>query len=322
MTLSATYYDEKRNNEPLPVTLPSSSGALSIFLNSGDARRKGIELSLSGDVIRNRDGFSWTTSANFAMNKSTIERVAEGLDNINYGFQPAFGYVSVIQMKGEEWGQLVGNGFKRDAAGNKVLNSEGKYIIEGNVNFGSILPKFTGGFYNSFNYKGISIAASIDFQKGGKFFSLSEQWGSSSGLLEPTAAMNDRGYNVRDDVSEGGGVHVVGVDEAGAPVDTYVDAYGYFTQFHGNRLAEQYIHDASYIKLREVGISYQLPKAMFANSTIRGITLGLTARNPWLIYVSKDNVNRFDPSELAEPYGENGQLPSTKGYGFNVKINF
>lgn len=322
LTLSGTYYDEKRNDEPLPVTLPSSSGALSIFLNSGDARRRGVELSLSGDVLRSSTGLNWTTSANFAMNKSTIENVAEGLDNINYGFQPAFGYVSVIQMKGQEWGQLVGNGFARDANGNKILNSDGLYVIEGNKNFGSILPKFTGGWYNSLEYKGLTLAASVDFQKGGKFFSLSEQWGNSGGLLEPTAAMNDRGHNVRDAVADGGGVRVTGVDENGAPVDTYVEAYDYFTQFHGNRLAEQYIHDASYIKLREVALSYTLPKALFTNTTVQGITVGLTARNPWLIAVSKDNYHRQDPSEMSQSYGEDGQLPSTKGYGLNVKINF
>ena len=322
LTLSGTYYDEKRNDEPLPVTLPSSSGALSMFLNSGDARRRGVELSLSGDVVRNANGFNWTTSINFAQNKSTIVKVAEGLDNINYGFQPAFGYVSVIQQEGKEWGQLVGNGFKRDASGNKVLNEDNLYVIERNVSFGSILPKFTGGWYNSFNYKGFTLAASIDFQKGGKFFSLSEQWGNSGGLLEQTAAMNDRGFNVRDDVSAGGGVRVTGVDAAGKPVDTYVAAYDYFTQFHGNRLAEQYIHDASYIKLREVALSYNLPKSIFTGTVIQNMTVGITARNPWLIAVSKDNFHKQDPSEMSESYGEDGQLPSTKGFGVNVKINF
>ncbi|QDP84939.1 SusC/RagA family TonB-linked outer membrane protein [Chryseobacterium sp. SNU WT5] len=323
VTLSGTYYKEKRNDEPIPVTLPSSSGALSYFLNSGDAQRKGVELSLSGDVLRNSDGLNWTTSLNFAQNKSTIVRVAEGLDNINYGFQPAFGYVSVIQKEGMEWGQLVGNGFLYDGAGNKVIDATtGLYEFQTNVNFGSILPKFTGGWYNAVSYKGVTLAASIDFQKGGKFFSLSEQWGNSGGLLEATAAMNDRGFSVRDDVAAGGGVHVVGVDATGAAVDTYVGAQDYFTQFHGNRLAEPYIHDASYIKLREVGLSYTLPKAIFTGTSIQGLSVGLTARNPWLIAVSKDNTHRQDPSEMSQSYGEDGQLPSTKGYGVNVKINF
>ena len=74
----------------------------------------------------------------------------------------------------------------------------GIVALEQNKHFGSVLPKFTGGFYNTLSYKGITLSAAIDFQKGGKFFSLSEQWGNSGGLLDATAAINDRGFNVRD----------------------------------------------------------------------------------------------------------------------------
>jgi hypothetical protein len=294
---------------------------LDTFINSADAVRKGVELSLSGDVLKSSNGVNWNTSFNFARNKSTVERVAEGLDAINYGFAPAFGYVSVIQKEGMEWGQLVGNGFKLDANGNKILNANGTYAVEQNKYFGSVLPKFTGGFYNTLSYKGITLSAAIDFQKGGKFFSLSEQWGNSGGLLDATAAINDRGFNVRDDVSTGGGVHVKGVSETGTAIDTYVDAYTYFTQFHGNRLAEEYVHDASYIKLREMAVSYSLPKSLIG-SKFQGISVGLVARNPWLIWVAKDNHHKFDPSEMSQAYGEDGQLPSTRGFGVNVKLNF
>ena len=321
ISLSATYYNEKRNDEPIPVTVPSSSGMLDMYMNSADAVRKGIELSLSSDVFKSETGVNWTTSINFAKNKSTVTHIAEGLDAINYGFAPSFGYVSVIQKEGMEWGQLVGNGYKLDASGNKVLNADGLYVVEQNKYFGSVLPKFTGGFYNTISYKGVTLSAAIDFQKGGKFFSLSEQWGNSGGLLDATAAINDRGFNVRDDVSIGGGVHVKGVSEAGAPIDTYVDGHTYFTQFHANRLAEEYVHDASYVKLRELALSYSLPKSVIG-SKFQGITVGLVARNPWLIWVSKDNHHKFDPSEMSQPYGEDGQLPSTRGFGVNVKINF
>ncbi|WP_185241761.1 SusC/RagA family TonB-linked outer membrane protein [Elizabethkingia anophelis] len=324
LSLSATYYNEKRNNEPLPVTLPSSTGKTSIFLNSGSAKREGIEANLSGDIFRNPEGFSWTVSLNFAKNKSTITRVAEGLSTINYGFAPAFGYVSLLQIEGQEWGQLYGTGFKYDANGNRVVNENtGLYEFETNKSFGSVLPDFTGGIYNSFSYKGFTLAASIDFQKGGKFFSLSEQWGNSSGLLFETAATNDKGFNVRDDVSKGGGVHVKGVTSSGKAVDMYVGAHDYFTQFHGNRIAEPYIRSASYVKLREVALSYELPKSLFSNTRgIKGMSIGLVGRNLWLIAVAKDNVHRQDPSEMSQAYGEDGQLPSTRGFGVNVKINF
>lgn len=322
LSLGATYYDEIRKNEPIPVTLPSSSGALDILINSASSKRKGLELALSGDILKSDNGFSWTTSVNWAKNKSTVVSVNENLESIQLGNSNSFNYVSILQKEGLEWGQLYGTGIKRDASGNAVINDKGQYEFEPNKAFGSILPEFTGGFYNTFAYKGVSLSFTIDFQKGGKFFSLSEQWGNSGGLLEETAAMNDRGYNVRDAVKDGGGVRVVGVDITGKPVDRYVEAHDYFTQFHANRIAEPFIHTASYIKLREVALNYQLPKSLFANANITNISVGITARNPWLIAVSKDNKHRFDPSELSQNFGEDGQLPSTRGFGVNVKINF
>ncbi|UZU00066.1 hypothetical protein ODZ84_11070 [Chryseobacterium fluminis] len=246
----------------------------------------------------------------------------DNLESIQYGNSSSFSYVSVLQKEGLEWGQLYGTGIKRDQNGNAVINAKGLYEYEPNMAFGSILPEFTGGFYNTLSYKSISLSFTIDFQKGGKFFSLSEQWGNSGGLLEETAAMNDRGHNVRDAVADGGGVRVTGVSTTGALVDTYVEASDYFKQFHANRIAEPFIHSASYVKLREVALNYQLPKSLFTNTGISNMSVGVTARNPWLISVSKDNTHRFDPSELSENYGENGQLPSTKGFGVNVRINF
>ncbi|RYF09923.1 MAG: TonB-dependent receptor, partial [Flavobacteriales bacterium] len=271
LTFGATYYDEDRKDEPIPVSLASSSGAQSLIINASSANRKGIELNLSGDVFRNSEGLNWTTSLNFARNKSMITKVHESLDRIaippatNYS---SFSYVQILQMEGYEWGQLYGTGIKRDNNGNAVINTNGTYAVETDKAFGSVLPKFTGGFFNSVSYKGITLSATIDFQKGGKFFSLSEQWGTSGGLLEATAAMNDRGHNVRDDVADGGGVHVMGVNSAGGSVDMYVDAHTYFAQYNANRLAEPFIHDASYIKLREVALSYELPKSIFQKTGV------------------------------------------------------
>lgn len=322
ISFSGTYYNENKNDEPLPVTVPASSGATSQFLNSGKVNRKGVELSLSGDVLKSATGLNWSTSLNFAKNKTVIKKVADGLQSISFGSSDDYGKVNIIQLEGKEWGQLVGTGYMTDANGNRILNSDGTYAFETGKNFGSVLPEFTGGFYNSLSYKGFTLSAAIDFQKGGKFFSLSEMWADYSGLTERTAAINDKGFNVRDDISAGGGVHVVGVDGAGAKVDTYVDAVTYFKQFYGNSIAEEYVHDASYIKLREVALNYQLPSSIFKSSGIQGISFGLTVRNPWLISVSKDNRHKVDPTELSNTFGENAQLPSTRGYGVNIKINF
>lgn len=311
LSLSGTYYNENKNDEPIPVTAAASSGVTAIFLNSGIVNRKGIELSLSGDVVRGSD-FTWTTSLNFAKNKTMVEKIADGLDAINFGSSDDYAKTSVVMKEGQEWGQLVGNGYLLDSNGNKVINADGTYAVEVGKSFGSVLPEFTGGFYNTFSYKGLSLSAAIDFQKGGKFFSLSEMWADYSGLTPRTTA-----NGIREN-----GVSVVGVDASGAAVSENVEAQSYFGQFYSNSLIEDYVHDSSYIKLREVALNYQLPKALFSGTGIAGLNVGLFARNPWLIAVSKDNTHRVDPSELSNTFGDNANLPSVRSYGVNIKINF
>ena len=104
-------------------------------------------------------------------------------------------------------------------------------------------------------------------------------------------------------------------------VDTYVSANPYFAQFKGNNIAEPFVHNASYLKLRDVSLSYTFSGARF-NNVLQSATIGVVGRNLWLIAVSKDNKNGWDPSELAGGFGENGQLPGTRSLGLNVKLTF
>jgi TonB-linked SusC/RagA family outer membrane protein len=329
ISLSATYYNENRKDEIISINVPNSTGSYFFLTNAGETKRSGIELSLGGEIFKasTKEGFNWNTSLNFAKNKTEIVSIREGLSAINGpGGTDDWNLATVTQQEGEEWGQIRGSAIKRDANGTKVINSDGLYEIETNHDFGSVLPEFTGGLYNQISYKGVTLAASLDFQKGGKFFSLSETWGTYSGLLEETAGLNNNGINVREDVdlanpSQSGGVHVVGVDGTGGTVDTYVSANPYFAQFKGNNIAEPFVHDASYLKLRDVSLSYTFSGERFKN-IFQSATIGVVGRNLWLIAVAKDNKNRWDPSELSGGFGENGQLPGTRSLGLNVKLTF
>jgi hypothetical protein len=161
----------------------------------------------------------------------------------------------------------------------------------------------------------------IDFSKGGKYFSLSDSWGVFSGLFERTAVLNDNGKNVRESVASGGGVRVDGVAADGTPVTKYVPAQTYYQQFYSRRIAEPFIYDLDFVKLREVSLGYQVPVSKIGGlgKYVQGMSIAFVARNPWLIY----SQNRdFDPSEMVTTYGENGQFPGTRSFGFNIKFNF
>jgi hypothetical protein len=231
-------------------------------------------------------------------------------------------FARAFQELNKDWGQLIGGGIKRNDAGLPLISSAGEFVNDPDKHWGSIVPTVTGGLVNTFTYKSLMVNFNIGYQFGGKFFSLSEQWGHFSGLLAATAATNDRGFNVRDAVADGGGVHVVGVDAADerTPVDRYLDAQTYFHQFYFNQVAEPFIHSLSFIKLREISIGYKIPTGNIGiGNWVKGATISLLARNPLLIYRETEN---FDPSEISGLQGEDGQYPGTRSIGFNLKLNF
>jgi len=323
--VSFTYFNEVREKEIIPITLSQATGKTSFLTNAGKSSRSGIELVVDGTPVK-EDNFVWNISVNFGTSNPTVDELPGGLESINApGGNDDWGFVYVVHELGNKWGQLRGRAIRTDeATGQPVINAAtGTYAYDTDQYLGSVLPDFTGGVYNSFTImKLINVAASIDFQKGGKFFSLSEMWGNYSGLLAETAAINDNGMNVRDAIADGGGVHVVGVDTDGNPYDDYVDSYTYFSQFQSNTVASQFVHNADYVKLRDVSVSVNLPKKWMDQTFIRSATVGFVGRNLWMISVADDNIHGWDPSEMSRTYGENAGLPGTRSYGFDVKLTF
>jgi hypothetical protein len=215
---------------------------------------------------------------------------------------------------------MFGGGIKK-INGQPILESDGRFVREADVNFGSVLPQYTGGVQNTFNvFKNFTINVNIDYSYGGKFFSLSDFWGTFSGLTARTAGVNDKGIPVRDPVADGGGVHVFGVDATGKATDMYVDAQTYYHQFQGKNIAENSIYDLTFVKLRELSIGYKVPvEKLGIGKYVKTAIFSVVSRNPWLIYTK---TKGFDPSEISNVYGEDGQLPGTRSVGVNLKLGF
>lgn len=237
----------------------------------------------------------------------------------------AFGtrFARAFQEVGSDWGQLIGGGIARNANGDMLVNpTTGLFVADATKHWGSVVPKTNGGIVNSFSYKNFTFGFNLDYQVGGQFFSLSEMWGNFSGILAETAAINDNGKNVRNDVGAGGGVHVIAVSSVDqkTPVDKYVDVQSYFQQFYFNKVAEPYIHSLTYVKMREVNLGMNLPVTKWGLSKVlTAANFSIIARNPFLIYRKTTN---FDPSEISGLQGEDGQYPGTRSVGFNLKLTF
>jgi TonB-linked SusC/RagA family outer membrane protein len=324
--ISATYWDGSEKNFPATLSVNGASGFSSILTNFGLIKKNGVDFNFMAVPFRTSN-FSWTLNATYSnlledkiveiSNKYGVSRIVAA-NNTNFS---GITTPSLVQQQGMEWGQLYGNGIKRNAAGVPILDANGFYENDPNKYYGSVLPKHTGGIQNVFTvFKDFTINVNVDYQFGGKFFSLSDMWGAYSGLTARTAVLNDKGNPIRDNVADGGGVHMVGVDESGKPVSTYVSAYDYFHNLVNNNTFDPYVYDLTFIKLREVGLAYRIPvKKLGISDYIKSATFQLQARDLWLIYAKTKD---FDPSQISAVQGEQGQLPGTRGIGFNLKIGF
>jgi TonB-linked SusC/RagA family outer membrane protein len=324
--LNVLYYNEDNDGEPLNVAVSGVSGFTSIATNAVHVKRQGIEVQINANPVKGKN-FNWDLTKTFGYIIKNpvidINGVASGRVLLAGG---AFGtrFARAFQEKGKDWGQLIGGGIKRNADGLMVLNAtSGLYVRDQDKHWGSVIPKTTGGLMNTFTYKDFVLTMSLDYQIGGKFFSLSEMWGNFSGLLDETAATNDKGKNVRDAVADGGGVHVVGVSSVDekTPIDRYIEAQDYFHQFYFNQVAEPFIHDLTFVKVREASFGYRIPvkKIGGISKYVNGATFSIIARNPWIIHRESKN---FDPSEISGVQGEDGQLPGVRSFGASLKLSF
>jgi hypothetical protein len=155
---------------------------------------------------------------------------------------------------------------------------------------------------------------------GGQMVSWTNMWAAGSGTSQFTAEKNDKGVNVREPISKGGGVRVDGVDESGNPVTAYMNAYQYY-HYLANYDLDQWVYSRSYLKMRELSLTYDFSKSLLKKAGIglSDASISFVANNPWLIYSACPNV---DPSEAGSNWLEGGQAASTRSFGFTVKLGF
>lgn len=319
---NVTYWDRTNKDFPVNVNVAAQTGYGAVSVNAGEVAKKGWEATAFLKPIVSKN-LEWEITGTWGyLTKNEVVSIYPGINRLAISTGAFSGTSSAYAVNeiGQPWGQMFGGGITK-INGKPQLTSAGLYIRQADTKFGSVLPQYTGGVQNSFTlFKNFTINVNIDYSYGGKFFSLSDFWGTFSGLTARTAELNDRGIPVRDPVADGGGVHVFGVDATGKDVDYYVDAQTYFHQFRSNNISENSIYDLTFVKLRELSIGYKIPvDKLGIGKYVRTAVFSVVSRNPWLIY---SKTRGFDPSEISNPYGEDGQLPGTRSFGVNLKLGF
>jgi len=326
--LEFTYYQDDNKDQILSLDVDPTTGFSKYQINAGKIQRKGVEASINFTPLKN--DFYWDVIASFGRNRSKVIELADGLNTYLVGTERA--NTRLEHRVGSEWGMLVGQKWRRNEAGRVLIDANGNPLIDQNQDGGSIAPRFTGGLINTLGYKSLSLSFSIDFQSGGQFASRAAVHGVGAGQHKMTVGLNDKGNEMRQFPSLGGGVRVDGVygpgvtingeDVSGTENTTYIAASRYFNGARQGDNLNQNVLDGSYVKLREVRLGYELPKAFLSKMGIKSANLGVMMNNAWLIYAPAAKEFGIDPSELEQYWYEGGQLPQTRTSGVNLRIRF
>ncbi len=325
-----TWYQSNSFDQAIPVNLTSATGYVARFVNSGEVENKGIEVSAFATPVES-ENFSWTLGLTFARNRNTVVSLySDAVTNVQLSdvINPLQGSVTTNAAVGHPYGVLKGTNFVY-TDGQRTVNSQGRYIatassaeIIGNPN-----PDWLGGITNTFNYKNVKFNFLIDIRHGGDIFSLDQWYGEGTGLYPNTAGLNELGVAKRAPVAEGGGVILSGVKQDGTPNDIRAsneDGNGTVFGYPNSPPRAWYVYDGSYIKLREVALTYSLPSSWIENlRPLKGIDISLVGRNLWII---DKNMEYSDPEETLSSGNstngyQSGAYPAVKTYGFNVKFN-
>ncbi|WP_417940477.1 SusC/RagA family TonB-linked outer membrane protein [Flavobacterium sp. RS13.1] len=315
--LDFTWFQTNTKDQIFTINLPPSSGFDKQVVNGGEIRNKGFEVVLNANIAESTN-FSWDATANFATYRTKVLSIFEDRTELNL----ATGYERLAQTivkKGGDYGDLYIRGFQRNADGEIIVNAtsglplftSGFSVLAGNFN-----PDWTAGLQNKFRYKDFSLSFLVDFRIGGNVISYSQARMAGAGVSDMTLNGRD-GFVVDGVVDNGNGTY--------SPNTTSITAENYWSQVASRdpRSAEDFVYDATNIRLREVVLGYSLPSKLLRNSPFTGIDFSIVGRN---LFFFVNKAKYFDPEQgvsVGNLQGiESYNIPTTRDFGFNAKFNF
>jgi outer membrane receptor protein involved in Fe transport len=324
VNLDLAVYRKLTTDQIVNATISDASGYISTQINSGKSENKGIELMLNIVPISTSD-FEWDFTFTGAYNKTKVLSLLSDVPgtSITVGSHVFNGWV--YQVVGEEMGQIVGFGYRRNDAGQIIYNSTSGIPLptQQPIRFGSALPKWTGGFLNSFSYKGLVASVLIDFKLGGKLLSGTNFNAYRHGLHQDTMVGREGGV-LDANGSDPGFVVGEGVNEQGEVNTTGAKAQDYYSVVRGSGLVEPIIYDAGYWKLRQITIGYDLTKFLPESFPVKGLRLSFVANNVLMLKKWAPNI---DPESFGYTSDnvvglESPSVPTTRSLGFNLNAKF
>ena len=358
ISLDFTYYDKTTKDQIIRAGISPVSGYVSQWMNAGEMHNWGTEIVFSITPLKLKN-FTWTSSVNWAKNNSMVVSLAEGVDRFELGSAT---YIKLYAQEGKPYGVFYGNDYRRDEEGHILVDLSGIPMESEDQYLGAIQPDWLGGWKNTFKIFGFDVNVMFDFQKGGLVWSNTAYRGGVNGTTVQSLEGRYEDFfselilgetdNERFGRMEPGNTvkpgadlyanHVLYTDlrQKGViiPNSVYGPGYEYWSGLeniswcpptnywtHMNRSsAARYIFDASYIKLREITVGYNLPRRWIQKALLTNAKLSLVGRNIAILY--QNTPKGVDPQATrttgnAQGFEEGFALPQAY-WGLDLKVSF
>ena len=319
--LDLSLYDKTTTDLIWAATIPSSTGYTSQIQNLGEINNKGVEIALSLVPIKTKD-LEWEINCNFTSNKNLLVKLNDELTQVNVGGTSSIGFVN---RPGYEMGLFEGIVPATDPSGNPVVNAQGLPVFKDTKDIiGTSQNKFRIGGGTSLTYKGLKLHASFDYREGGQMYSRTAEILYFTGNAQQTTYNDRQPFIIPNSVQLVNGNYVENT-VAVAGFSNTMNLY-YNQSYNAGKGGAYALVDKTYFKLRELSISYSLPKSLLANTFISTVDVALVGNNLFL-WTPNSNL-LIDPemttfgTDMAADFGDYGATPSTRSLGFNVKLGF
>lgn len=327
IALDFTYYNKSTTDLISPVSVPSSSGFQTFNTNIGKIENKGVEIGLTLVPVQT-ENFRWSLFTNFTKNENEVTELVEGVERIYLGGAIAYA------AKGQPFGVFYGSKFARDDEGNYLINKSGGGIIADLENdyIGDPNPDFKASFINTLSYKGLSLKAQFDWREGGDISSTTIQGLLGRGVTKDTED-RERSFIIPGFYGDGDGNPVLDDQGNKIPNTTQLSMNElYFSPAGGNTFAinsvdEASIYDGTVYRLREVILSYEIPKKWLDKTPFGTVSISAVGNNLWYFAPNVPKYTNFDP-EVTSFGSTNVQgielqsAPTSKRYGARINLTF
>lgn len=322
ISLDASYYNTKTTDLITTITPSIASGAAFFRTNIGEMKNNGFEATLGGRLIDWR-GLSWDMSINYTTTTTEVVEITPEINEVTLGTTSG-GLAGIYAIVGEVYPQIKATAYLRDPQGRLIIDpSSGAPREAAELKMlGRTIPKHIVGLNTAFGFKGVSVSATIDYRTGHVYYEAGSDNMEFTGRSLESVSANRQDFVVPNSVIQVGEnefVENTNIPISGGRQSYWTDVY--------NNVKENYVKDASAVKLREVAVDYTLPVKFLSKTPITKVKLGFVARN-LLTWLPKEN--HFSDPEFANQYTNSNiigiggylQMPPTKSFGISLNLEF